>query len=37
MRMLIAENDPALGMFLARGMEQDGHEVMMATDGEMAT
>ncbi len=36
MRMLIAENDPALGMFLARGMEQDGHEVMMATDGEMA-
>ncbi len=36
MRFLIAEDDPALGTFLARGMEQDGHEVIMATDGEMA-
>ncbi|HEY1498305.1 MAG TPA: response regulator transcription factor [Acidobacteriaceae bacterium] len=36
MRLLIAEDDPALGTFLARGMEQDGHEVTMATDGEMA-
>lgn len=36
MRLLIAEDDPALGRFLARGMEQDGHEVTMATDGEMA-
>jgi DNA-binding response OmpR family regulator len=36
MRLLIAEDDPALGVFLARGMEQDGHEVTMATDGAMA-
>jgi DNA-binding response OmpR family regulator len=36
MRLLIAEDDPALGMFLARGLEQEGHEVTMATDGEMA-
>ena len=36
MRLLIAEDDPALGRFLARGMEQDGHEVTMVTDGEMA-
>ena len=36
MRLLIAEHDPALGMFLAKGMQQEGHEVTMATDGEMA-
>jgi DNA-binding response OmpR family regulator len=36
MRMLIAEDDRALGGFLARGLEQDGHEVVVATDGEMA-
>jgi DNA-binding response OmpR family regulator len=36
MRLLIAEDDPALGFFLTRGMEQDGHEVTMATDGAMA-
>ncbi|HEX4007600.1 MAG TPA: response regulator transcription factor [Acidobacteriaceae bacterium] len=36
MRMLIAEDDRALGGFLARGLEQDGHEVTVATDGEMA-
>jgi DNA-binding response OmpR family regulator len=36
MRLLIAEDDRALGMFLARGLEQDGHEIIMATDGEMA-
>src|ERR1035438_6593183 len=36
MRLLIAEVDRALGNFLARGMEQEGHEVTMATDGEMA-
>ncbi len=36
MRLLIAEDDPALGTFLARGLEQDGHEVTMATDGEAA-
>jgi DNA-binding response OmpR family regulator len=36
MRLLIADNDRALGAFLARGLEQDGHEVTLATDGEMA-
>lgn len=36
MRLLIAEDDRALGTFLARGLEQDGHEVIIATDGEMA-
>jgi DNA-binding response OmpR family regulator len=36
MRLLIAEDDPALGNFLARGMEQEGHAVTMTTDGEMA-
>jgi DNA-binding response OmpR family regulator len=36
MRLLIADDDPALGAFLARGLEQDGHEVTVATDGEMA-
>lgn len=36
MRLLIAEDDPALGRFLARGMEQEGHEVRVVTDGEMA-
>jgi DNA-binding response OmpR family regulator len=36
MHLLIADDDPALGKFLARGLEQDGHEVTLATDGEMA-
>jgi DNA-binding response OmpR family regulator len=36
MRLLIADDDRALGSFLARGLEQDGHEVTVATDGEMA-
>lgn len=36
MRLLIAEDDPALRQFLARGMEQDGHEVTTVSDGEMA-
>jgi len=36
MRLLIADNDRALGAFLARGLEQDGHQVTLATDGEMA-
>ncbi|HEX3663556.1 MAG TPA: response regulator transcription factor [Acidobacteriaceae bacterium] len=36
MRMLIADDDPSLGRFLARGLEQDGHDVRLATDGEMA-
>lgn len=36
MRMLIADDDPSLGGFLARGLEQEGHDVQLATDGEMA-
>ena len=36
MRLLIAEDDLALGTFLACGLEQDGHEIIVATDGEMA-
>ncbi|HUB17884.1 MAG TPA: response regulator transcription factor [Acidobacteriaceae bacterium] len=36
MRLLIAEDDPALRMFLARGLEQEGHEVTATIDGEMA-
>lgn len=36
MRLLIAEDDRALGSFLARGLEKDGHEVTVATDGEAA-
>jgi DNA-binding response OmpR family regulator len=36
MRLLVADDDRALGAFLARGLEQDGHEVTLATDGEMA-
>ncbi|MGA7886745.1 MAG: response regulator transcription factor [Acidobacteriaceae bacterium] len=36
MRLLIADDDRALGSFLARGLEKDGHEVTVATDGEMA-
>jgi DNA-binding response OmpR family regulator len=36
MRMLIADDDPSLGSFLARGLEQEGHNVSLATDGEMA-
>lgn len=37
MRMLIADDDRALGTFMARGLERDGHEITIATDGEMAT
>ena len=36
MRLLIAEDDRALGMFLSRGLEADGHRVRMATDGAAA-
>lgn len=36
MRMLIADDDPSLGSFLARGLEQDGHQVRLVTDGETA-
>jgi DNA-binding response OmpR family regulator len=33
MRLLIAEDDKALGMFLSRGLEADGHRVRLAHDG----
>jgi DNA-binding response OmpR family regulator len=33
MRLLIAEDDRALAMFLARGLEGDGHRVRCAGDG----
>jgi len=33
MKLLIAEDDRALAMFLARGMEADGHRVRCAADG----
>jgi DNA-binding response OmpR family regulator len=33
MRLLIAEDDRALAMFLTRGMESDGHRVQHAADG----
>ena len=36
MRLLIAEDDKALGMFLARGLKADGHRVRVAADGAAA-
>lgn len=36
MRLLIAEDDTALGLFLKRGLEADGHLVQLATDGASA-
>jgi DNA-binding response OmpR family regulator len=36
MRLLIAEDDRPLGMFLRRGLEADGHQVTLATDGQVA-
>ena len=33
MRLLIADDDRALGMFLTRGLEADGHRVRVVTDG----
>ncbi len=36
MRLLIAEDDRALGMFLTRGLEADGHRVRVVTDGAQA-
>jgi DNA-binding response OmpR family regulator len=36
MRLLIAEDDRALGTFLSRGLEADGHRVRLATDGASA-
>ena len=36
MRLLIAEDDRALGLFLSRGLEADGHKVRVAWDGAAA-
>jgi DNA-binding response OmpR family regulator len=36
MRILVAEDDEALGMYLRRGLEADGHEVRLVTDGHAA-
>lgn len=36
MRFLVADDDPALGMFLARGLETEGHTVRLASDGQDA-
>jgi DNA-binding response OmpR family regulator len=36
LRLLIAEDDQALVMFLTRGLEQDGHRVSSAMDGAKA-
>jgi DNA-binding response OmpR family regulator len=33
MRLLIAEDDRALGLFLTRGLEADGHRIRIAYDG----
>jgi DNA-binding response OmpR family regulator len=35
MRVLIVEDDPALGKFLQKGLERDGHDVQLVTDGQM--
>jgi DNA-binding response OmpR family regulator len=36
MRLLIAEDDKALGLFLSRGLEADGHRVHLTYDGAAA-
>ena len=36
MRILIAEDDAALGLFLKRGLEAEGHQVQWTTDGDAA-
>jgi DNA-binding response OmpR family regulator len=36
MRLLIAEDDRALGLFLSRGLEADGHRIRLAYDGAAA-
>jgi DNA-binding response OmpR family regulator len=36
MRLLIAEDDRALGLFLSRGLEADGHRVRVVLDGGQA-
>jgi len=36
MRFLVADDDPALGMFLTRGLEADGQSVTLANNGRAA-
>ena len=36
MRLLIAEDDKALGLFLTRGLEADGHRIRLVPDGALA-
>jgi DNA-binding response OmpR family regulator len=36
MRFLVAEDNQALGIFLRRGLEADGHEVQLTGDGQTA-
>jgi len=36
MRVLVAEDDRALGVYLMRGLEADGHKIRLAADGQMA-
>ncbi|MGA9718285.1 MAG: winged helix-turn-helix domain-containing protein [Acidobacteriaceae bacterium] len=36
MRILIGEHDPALGMFVERSLEKEGHTVTVAADGAVA-
>ncbi|HEX3435906.1 MAG TPA: response regulator transcription factor [Pseudacidobacterium sp.] len=36
MRLLVADDDQALARFLRRGFEADGHEVLLAADGQAA-
>lgn len=36
MRFLVAEDNQALGMFLMRGLQADGHEVRLVEDGQAA-
>ena len=36
MRLLIAEDDKALGQFLSRGLESDGHRIRLTYDGASA-
>lgn len=36
MRIMVAEDDPALGMFLSRGLESDGYRIQIVRDGAAA-
>eukprot|EP00353_Schmidingerella_taraikaensis_P000068 CAMPEP_0185595210 /NCGR_PEP_ID=MMETSP0434-20130131/77615_1 /TAXON_ID=626734 ORGANISM="Favella taraikaensis, Strain Fe Narragansett Bay" /NCGR_SAMPLE_ID=MMETSP0434 /ASSEMBLY_ACC=CAM_ASM_000379 /LENGTH=112 /DNA_ID=CAMNT_0028223055 /DNA_START=19 /DNA_END=353 /DNA_ORIENTATION=- len=36
MRVLVVEDEPDIASFLKKGLEENGHEVMVAYDGEIA-